>query len=149
MLVVEALRFQVSKGKTRASSSLKRFFTGMALFFPYMMVYLYYESNGGSILHGFCVFLEFSTEYQCCVMVFFVITMESWRFRRKVTSVVVCKYCALVIDLREWKSSWGLLWFSMKIMSIVEQVLSFIRAGVLPPLCVSIVSTPFSSHSLF
>jgi hypothetical protein len=80
---VEAPRFQVLKGKTQTNSSLKRFFTGMALFFPSMMVSLYYESNGGSGLHGFCVFLEFSTEYQCCVMVFSVITVECWHFEGK------------------------------------------------------------------
>jgi hypothetical protein len=48
-----------------------------------MMDSLYYESNGGSGLHGFCVFLEFLTEYQYYVMVFSVITVECWHFEGK------------------------------------------------------------------
>jgi hypothetical protein len=31
----------------------------MALSFPSMMGSMYYESNGGSGMHGFCVFLSF------------------------------------------------------------------------------------------
>jgi hypothetical protein len=57
--------------------------------------------------------------------------------------VIACKFCALVIDLRKYRSAWGLFWFSVKNYVNSATIFEFYSRGVLPPVWVSIVFTPF------
>jgi hypothetical protein len=72
----------------------------MVLFFPSTMDSLYYESNGGSGLHGFCVFLEFLTGYSMLCYGFLYDYYGMLAFLREVMGVIDCKVCALGIGLK-------------------------------------------------
>jgi hypothetical protein len=62
-----------------------------------MMDSLYYESNGGSGLHGFCVFLSFRLSVNIVLWVL-CDYCEMLAFLSEVMGVIDCKVCALVID---------------------------------------------------
>jgi hypothetical protein len=68
----------------------------MALNFPSMMDSLFYESNGGSVMHGFCVFLSFSTVCKYGVMAL-CDDCKMLVIVSRVMGIIDYKVCALVI----------------------------------------------------
>jgi hypothetical protein len=68
----------------------------MDMYFPSMMKYLFYEPNGGSRMHGFCVILSFSTMFKYGVM-FLCDDCEMLIMVRRVMGIIEYKGCALVI----------------------------------------------------
>jgi hypothetical protein len=93
---VEAPHFQVLEGKSRPTSHLSDLPIGMALFSPSMMDSLCYESNGGSGMHGFCVFLSFSTVCKYGVVAF-CDDYEMLMIVSRVMGIIEYKGFALVI----------------------------------------------------
>jgi hypothetical protein len=60
--------------------------------------------------------------------------------------LLLCKVCALVIDLKKCQSSWVLFWFSMKNDFNGATSSKFYFCGVLPPVWVSVAATHFLSR---
>jgi hypothetical protein len=68
----------------------------MALNFPSMMDSMFYESNGGSRIHGFCVILSFFTVCKYGV-IFLCDDYEMLIIVRRVIGIIEYEGCALVI----------------------------------------------------
>ena len=96
---MEAPQFQVWNGKTQQTCHCSDFLIGMALLFPSMMEYMYYESNGGSGLHGFCVFLSFRLSVNILLWVH-CDYCEMLAFVSDVMGVIDCKVCTMMIGLK-------------------------------------------------
>jgi hypothetical protein len=94
---------------------------------------LYYESNGGSGLYGFCVFLSFRLSVNILLWVL-CDYCEMLVFIREEMGFLDCKYCALVIE------SVSLVCYDDSLWKMVTMVH---RGGIpSPPL-----GTPLGKHS--
>jgi hypothetical protein len=113
-LVLEAPHFQVSEGKARPTRHLSDFLTCMALYSPSMMDSLYYELNGGSGMHGFCVFLSFSTVCKYGVMA----------LCDDCEMLVIVSRVMGIIDYKvvHWLFSWSIWFFMMVLCGIMVTV---------------------------
>jgi hypothetical protein len=97
----------------------------MALLFPSMMDSVCYESNGGSGLHGFCVFLSFRLSVNI-VLWFLYDYCKMLAFLREVMGVFYYKVWALVIDSVSLVFYDDSLW---KMVTMVQHALSLLLRG--------------------